>query len=90
MKDPLHISHFIPAALGDMSAPLVSPSLECAVGCASISGGHQCFLQCEHEGCNATEGVRDFLPTPEDEADGWEDEPVALCPLHCEGRDLAN
>jgi len=43
-------------------------------------------LQCEHPNCGASEEVIDFLPLPEDEEDGWESEPVALCPLHCEGR----
>lgn len=51
-------------------------------------------LICEHEGCNATKGVKDFKRTLDDlEPDGegpyseaeqadWLQEPIALCPEH--------
>lgn len=57
-------------------------------------------LTCEHPGCDAEEGVRDYRrifpedldpdgegPLSKNELEDWRDEPIALCPQHAGTRE---
>ena len=40
-------------------------------------------MVCEHPGCNESKG-KDYI-RKEKCSDGWDDEPIYLCDLHCKG-----
>lgn len=59
-------------------------------------------LTCEHQGCNATDGVADYVRYTSDlddddegddltaeEREDWLSEPIALCPAHAGNRKRA-
>ena len=65
------------------------------VSCAAAAGY---ALTCEHQGCNATEGVAEYTRYSSDldaddegeltaqEREDWINEPIALCPEHAGDR----